>query len=172
MSQASPTRSGGFTLVELSVALAGAAVIAVMMTSFFVGATRVDELHGADDDALTQLRDARQRISRDVREARRFTWIETNSFSVWVDDGWDEEIGSDEIVTWSIDEAGNLRRSVGAASRIEARDLSVGESWFAFDAVVASSVTSMEMHLVAVVEDRAGTGRRTLDTEITMRNVP
>jgi type II secretory pathway pseudopilin PulG len=167
-----PGASGGFTLIEVSVALAGAAVIAVMMTSFFVGATRVEEMHRADDDALTQLRDARQRMSRDIREARRFTWIDAASFTVWIDEGWDEVVGADETITWSIDEGGNLRRAVGEDSRIEAQGLSVAESWFEYDAVVASSVTSMQMHLVAVVEDRAGTGRRTLDTEISMRNVP
>ena len=91
---------------------------------------------------------------------------------MWIDAGWDEVIGEGETVTWSIDQAGNLRRGVGEDSRIEAQGLAVAESWFAFDAVVASSVASMQMHLVAVVEDRAGTGRRTLDTEITMRNVP
>ena len=168
-------RSGGFTLVEMSIALAGLLLISGMMMSFFVGAARIDEVHTSDDTALEQLRDARQRMSRDVREARRFYTIWSSGFTVWIDAGWDEVIGAGELVTWSLDEAGNLWRSVGEASRIEARSISVYESSFTFDAAVPASVTAMQIHLVVVVGrpgDGAAAGTRSLDTEITMRNVP
>ncbi|MCB2223575.1 MAG: hypothetical protein KQH83_05295 [Actinobacteria bacterium] len=166
---------GGFTLVEVSIALTGLLLISSVMMSFFVGATRVDATHTADDAALEQLRDARQRMSRDVREARRFTAAGPHGFTVWVDDGWDEVVGTDELITWSIDVAGNLRRAVGESSRVEARGLSVERSYFAFDAANPSSISSMRMHLEAEVEGPGGgppTGTRSLDTEITLRNVP
>jgi len=167
--------SGGFTLLELSIAMTGLLLISAVMMSFFVGVVRVDAVHTSDDKALEQLRDARQRMSRDVREARRFTTTWTQGFTVWIDDGWDEVVGADELVTWSVDIAGNLWRSAGDDSRIEARGLSVAESYFAFDASIASSVTSMQMHLVVVVEgpgDGSAAGTRSLDTEISLRNVP
>ena len=164
----------GFTLIELSMAMAGLLLISAVMMSFFVGATKVDLVHTADDTALEQLRDARQRMSRDIREARRFTATWPLGFTVWVDAGWDEVVGPDELITWSIDVAGNLWRSVGDDSRIEARSLSVEASYFAFDAANASSVSSMQMHLVVQVAAPGDgqSGTRSLDTEITLRNVP
>jgi len=167
--------SGGFSLVELSIAMAGLLLISSAIVSFFVGAARVDAVHTADDKALEQLRDARQRMSRDVREARRFTTTWPKGFTVWIDDGWDEVMGDGELVTWSVDIAGNLWRSAGDDSRIEARGLSVAESYFAFDAPTPSSVASMLMHLVVVVEgpgDGTAVGTRSLDTKISLRNVP
>jgi len=167
--------SEGFTLIELSIAMSGLLLISAVMMSFFVGATRIDAVHSSDDVALEQLRDARQRMSRDVREARRFTATWPLGFTVWIDDGWDEIIGPGELVTWSVDVAGNLWRAAGDDSRIEARGLSVAESYFAFDSSTPSGVTSMRIHLVARVEgpsDGSSTGTRSLETEISLRNVP
>jgi hypothetical protein len=167
--------SAGFSLIELSIALAGLLVVSSVMMSFFIGAARVDGVHMSDDIALEQLRDARQRMSRDVREARRFYAIWPLGFTVWIDAGWDEVIDADELISWSVDEEGNLRRSVGEASRIEARGISVSESYFTFDSAMPGSVTSMGMHIVVIVGrpgDGAAAGTRALDTEITLRNVP
>ena len=167
--------SAGFTLIELSIALAGLLVVSSVMMSFFVGVARVDGVHTSDDTALEQLRDARQRMSRDIREARRFYAISPLGFTVWLDTGWDEVIDPGELITWSVDEGGNLRRSIGEASRVEARGISLYESYFAFDSTMPGSVTSMQMHLVVVVGrpgDGAAAGTRALDTEITLRNVP
>ncbi len=167
--------SAGFSVIELSIALAGLLVVSSVMMSFFVGVARVDGVHTADDTALEQLRDARQRMSRDIREARRFYATWPLGFTVWLDAGWDEVIDAGELVTWSVDEAGNLRRSVGEASRIEAGGISLSESYFTFDSTMPGSVTSMQMHLVVVVGrpgDGAAAGTRALDTEITLRNVP
>jgi type II secretory pathway pseudopilin PulG len=165
------TGSAGFTLIEISIALAGLAVVATMLMTVFVGANKVDDLHTSDDTALEQLREARQRMSRDVREARRFTSIGSRDFTVWVDEGWDEVIGSGELITWTIYETGDLVRSTDFAERVEASGVSYADSWFGFDATVAASVTRMEIHLAAPVESGLG-GTRTLDTEITLRNVP
>lgn len=167
--------SAGFTVIELSIALAGLLVVSSLMMSFFVGAARVDGVQTSDDKALEQLRDARQRMSRDIREARRFYAIWPLGFTVWIDTGWDEVIGAGELISWSVDEGGNLRRSVGEASRVEVRGISLNESYFTFDSAMPGSVTSMRMYLVVVVGrpgDGAEAGTRALDTEITLRNVP
>lgn len=167
--------SGGFSLIELSIAMSGLLLVSAVMMSFFLGAVRVDDVHTSDDTALEQLRDARQRMSRDIREARRFTVAWQQGFTVWIDDGWDGVVGSGELVTWSIDVAGNLWRSSGDESRIEARGISVSDSYFAFDAPTPSSITSMQIHLVAVLVDPVDgstTGTRSLDTDISLRNVP
>jgi type II secretory pathway pseudopilin PulG len=167
--------SEGFTLIELSIAMSGLLLISAVMMSFFVGATRIDAVHSSDDVALEQLRDARQRMSRDVREAKRFTTAWPLGFTVWIDDGWDDVVGPGELVTWSVDVAGNLSRSAGDHARIEARGLSVAGSYFAFDSSTPSGITSMRIHLVVEVEgpsDGSAAGTRSLDTEITLRNVP
>jgi len=167
--------SEGLTLIEMSIAMAGFLMVSAIMMSIVVGAARVDLLHSADDMALEQLRDARQRMSRDVREARRFTTAELHEFTVWIDEGWDQVVGPDELVTWRIDIAGNLWRTAGSNSRIEARGLSTSQSYFAFDAGVPSSATSMRLHLVVGVEslgEGADSCARALSTEITLRNVP
>jgi type II secretory pathway pseudopilin PulG len=167
--------SEGFTLIELSIAMGGLLLVSAVMMSFFVGATRVDATHTSDDVALEQLRDARQRMSRDVREARRFTSAWSHGFTVWVDDGWDEVIGTNELITWSIDVGGNLRRTAGEDSRVEARGLSLSDSAFSFDSAVASSITTMRIRLAVLVEgpgDGATAGVRSLETEISLRNVP
>lgn len=167
--------SEGFTLLELSIAMSGLLLVSAVMMSFFVGAARIDAVHSSDDVALEQLRDARQRMSRDVREARRFTTTWPLGFTVWIDEGWDGVIGPGELVTWSVDIAGNLWRSAGVDARIEARSLSPAESYFVFDSATSSGITSMRIHLVVAVEgpsDGSSAGTRSLDTEISLRNVP
>lgn len=163
----------GTTVVELALAMVGLAVISMTMMSFFVGATAVDDLHEADDVALEQIRDARARLSRDVREARRFTAIGQYGFTVWIDEQWDDVVDAGELVTWGINTDGALFRSAGAANRIEARGLSVEQSAFAYDSNHPAYATMIDVHLVALVDDAAGVGTtRSLDTEVSLRNVP
>lgn len=166
-----PSGESGFSVVELVVAMAGMALVSLMMLSVFTGATEVDELHAADDAALEQLRDARERMSRDVRQARRFTAVAGNGFTVWIDEGWDEVIGPGELVSWWFDSTGRLQRRSGDVTRLEARDVAFDLSYFSFDSVEPTDVTAMAMHLVVVVDSRTGT-TRALDTEITLRNMP
>jgi hypothetical protein len=168
-----PGFEAGATVVELAIAMIGLGIISMTMMSFFVGATSVEDLHKADDLALEQIRDARARLSRDVREARRFTSIGQYGFTVWIDQQWDNVIDVGELVTWGIDTDGALFRSSDGSDRIEARGLLLDQSRFTYDSVLADHATMIEVHLVVGVDDAAEVGgTRSLDTEVSLRNVP
>lgn len=163
----------GATVVELGIAMVGLGIISMTMMSFFVSATAVEDLHKADDTALEQIRDARARLSRDVREARRFTAIGRFGFTVWIDEQWDDVIDVGELVTWGINTDGALFRSTDGANRLEAQGLLVDLSAFSYDSTHPDYATMIDVHLVAAVDDAAGVGgTRTLDTEVSLRNVP
>jgi hypothetical protein len=151
--------------------MAGLAIVSAMLLSIFAGATNTEALHSADDEALEQLRDARQQMSRDVRQARRFTTIASNGFTIWIDEGWDEVVEPGELVSWWFDSSGDLHRSAGDASTVKASGLSPEHSSFSYDSAIASDVTAMALHLEVLVDDGLG-GMRGLDTEITLRNMP
>jgi Tfp pilus assembly protein PilW len=167
-----PRGEAGVTLVELAITMAGLALVSTGMISFLVGSNRVDQLQAADDAAQEAVRDARGRLARDVREARRFTAAAVASFTVWLDDEWDGVMPAEELVTWSIDAAGGLVRSVGESSgRVEAAGVSVADSRFTYDSTLAAQVTRAYVHLVIQVAGPES-GYRTLDFEISLRNVP
>jgi len=167
-----PGGGAGVTLVELAISLAGLALVSTAMISIFVGTTRVDEVQAADDAAQEAVRDARSRLAKDVREARRFTATGTTSFTVWVDDEWDGLMPAAELVNWSIDSAGGLVRAIGESSgRVEARGLSLADSRFTYDSTLAAHVTRAYVHLVVGVAGPLP-AYRTLDFEVSLRNVP
>jgi Tfp pilus assembly protein PilW len=165
-------REAGVTLVELAITMAGLALVSTAMISLFVSTTRVDQAQAADDAAQEAVRDARARLAKDVREARRFTVAGYSSFTVWLDDEWDGVMPAAELVTWSINSAGGLVRSVGgAAGRVEAWGLSRADSRFTYDSTTAAQVTRAYLHLVVGVGGPEA-GYRTLDFEVSLRNVP
>ena len=167
-----PRGAAGVSLVELAITMAGLALVSTAMISLFVGTTRVDEAQAADDTAQEAVRDARSRLAKDVREARRFTAAGPWSFTVWVDDEWDGLMPSAELVTWSISSSGALVRAVGdSAGRVEAWGLSRYESRFLYDSTLPAQVTRAYLRLVFGVGGPEG-GARALDFEVALRNVP
>jgi Tfp pilus assembly protein PilW len=167
-----PHGGAGVTLVELAITMAGLALVCTGMISMFVATTRVDQVQAADDTAQEGVRDARGRLAKDVREARRFTAATLTSFTVWIDDEWDGVMPAAELVTWSMDTAGSLVRSVGeGGGRVEAAGLSLADSRFTYDSTLAALVTRAYLHLVIGVGGPEG-GYRTLDFEVSLRNVP
>lgn len=164
--------TAGVTLIELAITMAGLALVSTALISFFVGATRMDQVQAADDSAQEAVRDARSRLARDVREARRFVAIGSTGFTVWVDDDWDGVMPAEELVTWSIGSAGALTRTVGdGTGRVEAGGLNPADSRFRYDSTLAAQVTRAYVHLVVGVGGPGG-GARTLDFEVSLRNVP
>ena len=162
----------GMSLVELAIAMAGLALVSTAMVSIFVGTTRMDQVQAADDAAQEAMRDARGRLAKDVREARRFIAIGPAAFTVWLDDEWDGQMPGAEVVTWSVNSSGSLVRSVGdGAGRVEASGLSAANSRFTYDSTSAAQVTRAYVHLVVGVSGPEA-GERTLDFEVSLRNVP
>lgn len=158
--------------MELAITMAGLALVSAAMVAFLVGTTRVDQAQAADDAAQEAVRDARGRLAKDIREARRFTAVSPTSFTVWVDDEWDGVMASAELITWSIDSTGALMRAVGeAGGRVEARGVSQSDSRITYDHAVAAQVTRTYLHLVVGVTGPQ-VASRTVDFEVSLRNVP
>ena len=158
--------------MELAITMAGLALISTAIVAFLVGTTRVDQAQAADDSAQEAVRDARGRLAKDIREARRFTAVSPTSFTVWVDDEWDGVMASAELVTWSVESTGALVRAAGeAAGRVEARGLSQSDSRFTYDHTVAAQVTRAYLHLILGVAGPQATSR-SVDFEVSLRNVP
>ena len=159
----------GSTITELSLALVGLALMASMMIGFFIGVTSTDAVHRADDTALEDARNARALMSRDVREARRFTQAGPVSFTVWIDDEWDDVTDINELIVWSIDDVGALTRREGTADpQIAAGSIVEEESIFTYDKGLVSEIGAVDLHLVVA----SGTSEHVIDTHISLRNVP
>jgi hypothetical protein len=161
----------GVSLVELSIAMAGLGVLAAIMLTLFIGATSTDRLHEADDQALISLRSLRERLSRDVREARHFLAIREDSFMLWIDGDWDGLQDSGELVSWVRASDGTVTRGVDGTSRVEAFDLLPGTPTFSFDSLVPSHVRVLTVSFVADVDAPTGSVRQ-FDFEVSLRNVP
>ncbi len=159
------------TLPEILISLAGLAVIGVMLTSFFVGVTRIDVLHSADNQALMTLREVRQRITRDIREARGFVTAAPASMTLWEDADWDGIQDPGENITWVMDTDGSLIRSDDTGGVIIVlRGLDTDLSEFSYDSSTVEQIRSATITLASEVETDTG-GERTLKFEISLRNV-
>lgn len=159
------------TLVELGISLAGLAVVAAMLTTFFVGVTKVDLLHEADDNALLTLRQIRQRITRDVREARALVVAGPSSMTVWHDADWDgvQDIG--ERATWTILTSGSLvRTNVVSGTVTVAQGLDPSLSRFTYSSTSVLDIRSVTIRLDSVVEQSQGD--RSIEFDVSLRNMP
>jgi type II secretory pathway pseudopilin PulG len=162
----------GISLIEVMVSVAGLAVIATMLISVFVGVTRVNTSHDADDRALLTLREVRQRITRDVREARGFLVANPATMTLWSDDDWDGVRDTGEMVTWTLGTDGVLTRSTnGGISVAVVEGLDPARSGFTYDASTVLNIRSATVSLVSTV-DTAGGGDRALQFEVSLRNMP
>jgi Tfp pilus assembly protein PilW len=158
----------GASIVELALVLAGLGLLAGTMIGFFVGVTQSDRVHREDDAALEDARNARALMSRDVREARRFTEIGPAGFTVWVDELWDDVTDPSELISWTIDASGALVRTEGGFPLVTAGSVLGDQSTFTFDSAITSEVRSVDLHLVVAT----GTATHVIDTTISLRNVP
>jgi Tfp pilus assembly protein FimT len=158
----------GVTLVELSVSMFGLAFLSAIMLSWFVGASRVDELHRSDDEVIQELRVARELLTKDIRRARSITAAAPTSLTVWLDADRDLIADDGELVTWAITTDGEFVRSTDTGSAVaHAGSLVVDASSFVYDDVMPASITSVSFHFVARLEDG---GQRSMSSEISLRN--
>jgi type II secretory pathway pseudopilin PulG len=160
------------TLIEIMMSLAGLAVVAAALISAFAVVTGVDALHSSDDAALQTLREVRQRISRDVREARGFVVIGPAAFTVWMDDDWDGVQDLGERITWVLSADGSLRWvDNDENSTVLIRGLDPDLSGFSYDSNSPSNVRSATVSLVSKVTAGIG-GERSIEFDVSLRNIP
>ena len=161
------------TVVELSISLAGLAVVGAMLVTFFVGVTRVDRLHEADDDALLTLRTVREHITRDVREARGFVVAGAAGMTMWHDADWDGVLDDGELVAWKIGDDGVLTRQIdGEDAVVLTRGLESASSSFRFDGASAVDIRTVDILLTAGVATGPPSTDRSLQFEVSLRNMP
>ncbi|MDX1690156.1 MAG: hypothetical protein R3290_03930 [Acidimicrobiia bacterium] len=158
----------GVTIVELGVSMFGLAFVAAIMLSWFVGASRVDELHRNDDEVIQELRTSRQLLTKDIRRARQVTTAGLQSITVWVDADHDDIVDGGELVSWTLESDGDLVRADDAGGAVtQATGLLVAGSGFGYDAELAAEVGTVSFTFVGALD---GGGQRSISSDISLRN--
>jgi len=160
----------GLSVAELGVSMVITAIVSVIMVTWVVAVTRTDELHQADDNALQQLRMAKERITRDLRRAEGITVADPHQVTVWLDDDRDGFVDGGELITWTITQGGDLVRSTDETLGVtEAERLSY-RAGFLFDATLPAEVETVHVELVVLVESAGRLEERTIQTDVHLRN--
>jgi type II secretory pathway component PulJ len=164
------TDDRGLSVAELGVSLVITAIASVVMVAWVVAVTRTDQLHQADDNAMQQLRIAKEKITRDLRRAEALTVADPQQVTVWLDDDRDGAVDGGELVTWMVTQDGNLVRSTDlepGTTEVERLSYRTG---FRFDATVPGDVETVGIELVALVESGGGLEERVIQTDVYLRN--
>ena len=160
----------GMSLVELGVSMVITSLLSVLMVTWFSAGVGSENSQRSYDEALSDLRDVSDRLSREVRAAGYLTEAEPYSLSFWLDSDRDGEVGEGESITWAI-EGSDMRRFTEDDSEnvVVATNLTTG-SQFSYDAVTPGLVTRVTIDLVAGAETRAGVDLVLHSADIYLRN--
>jgi prepilin-type N-terminal cleavage/methylation domain-containing protein len=159
----------GMTLVELLVAMLLAAFVAGAVVTWMMSAVRAADHHRDDDRAVQDLRQAKERLTRELRMAAELQGASAGTVVVWIDDNSNGEIDAGEVVTWGITEDGELVRSTDAGDQwVVMRNLVPADSGFTFDAGSVEDIRTIGVVLVTSVE--RGGAARSMTTQIFLRN--
>jgi type II secretory pathway component PulJ len=160
----------GLSVAELGVSLVITAIASVIMVSWVVAVTRTDRLHQADDEALQQLRIAKEKITRDLRRAEDLTVADPDQVTAWLDDDRDGVVDAGETVTWMVTENGDLVRSTDQELGVtEATNLSY-RTGFQYDAALPGDVETVAIELVVLVASGDRLEERAIQTDVYLRN--
>ena len=161
----------GVTLVELMVSMLLVAFVSAAVVSGMTSAMRSANLHREDDQAVQDLRIAKERLTRELRTAAELQAASASSITVWIDADATGDEDPGEVVTWEITSVGSLTRSTDtAAASAVVVNLDATESLFAFDAESVDEIRLITVVLVARVGSSDGT--RSMQTQILLRNAP
>jgi prepilin-type N-terminal cleavage/methylation domain-containing protein len=159
----------GVTIVELMVSMLIASIVAVVFVTWMSSAVTTANLHRDDDRAVQDLRQAKDRLTRELRMADELLLADRLAVTMWVDENADGVVDSGEIITWTFTGGGELVRSTDAGdSFVVMREVVVAESGFTFDSATLADIRTVSMVLVAFVGEIGGT--REIATQIYLRN--
>jgi len=163
----------GTSLLELAVTLFITSLMSASLVTWIGTAGTAAGLHSSDDQAVQDLRLAKEHLTRDLRVAQAVLVAESASVSVWIDADGDDFQDAGEEVTWTIAD-GLLTRAIGlAAPHVEVSNLDGVTSGFTYDSPQSADVTQIEVTLVAFVSaGSAEPSRRTLTVAVHVRNAP
>ena len=162
----------GITLVELGVGMVMTALLSTVMITWIFTGFGAESTHRSYDQALEDLRDVSDQLSREVRAADYLTEADTASMTFWLDGDRDGVVDTGETVTWAIEGGGVVVRVTddGNPKTVVATNLSPTDSSFSYDAVTAGDVGRVTIDLVALAATSAGGDEVFLSTDIYLRN--
>jgi hypothetical protein len=162
------SRDEGVTIVELGIGMILSAMVGIALVTWMTSAIGAANHHRDDDHAVQGLREAHERITREVRVARALLEASEAHLVLWIDENWDDEQDQGEIVTWALGDGALTRTVSGAGEPLEVlTGVDVAASEFTFDSEPAEEARVVGILLVAEVGDR---GSRSMSTVILLRN--
>lgn len=163
----------GVTLVEMAVAMFITALLATVMIVWLGAVFGADTRQASYDEALNDLRDVSDRLSRDLRGSQELIVADATTMTFWLDTDRDGSTDVGELITWTIETDGTVTRSTdaGITETVLATKVVPGSSSFAYDETLPIDVARVTVSLVA----RAETGNGITDdvmhsSDILLRN--
>ncbi len=168
----------GFTLIELTMAMAGVSLVMVMMIAMMGAVTRVDNDTTNEKEVLDNLRFTRLLLEREIREAD-VVFADSNDFRlhIWSDADGDDTLDADENIVWTPAYEGGgvfrLQRRDGAGNTLLDDSLLVlpadGSPLFGYDSPPPGTG---RVTLTLESEFRLGnsTAARNLVSQVSLRN--
>jgi hypothetical protein len=164
----------GVTVVELSIAMVMALMLSTVMITWVFAGFGSDSAHRSYDEALADVRNVSDQLSREVRAASTLTLAEEKSVSFWLDSNRNTTVESGETITWTILTNGDVTRSVdgaGGGTALMATHLDATKSSFLYDATDPGEVGRITIQLVALAETQAGLDEVVHGFDIYLRNI-
>lgn len=160
----------GITLVELSVSMLVTSLLGALMVVWFSAGAGSETSHRSYDEAIADLREVSDRISREVRGAGYLTSASPASLTLWLDGNRNGAEDAGETITWTIAGA-TMTRSTDVVGESAVLATRLGEgSGFTFDSTDAAAVTRVTLTLTADATTRAGIDQIEQTVEIYLRN--
>ncbi len=162
----------GITLVELSVGMVMTALLSTVMVTWIFTGFGSDSTHRSYDQALEDLRNVSDQLSREVRAADYLTTADAASMTFWLDANRDGTVDTGETVTWSIESGGVVVRVTddGSPKTVIATNLSPTASSFGYDEVDPASVGRVTIDLVALAATSSGGDEVFHSIDVYLRN--
>ena len=168
-------RDEGLTLVELSIAMLVAAVIASAMVAWLVQVSQQHNFAQESEEALAAMTLGKARLVKELRFADELDMVASDSHSIvlWVDENGNGASDSGETVTWTIESDGDLVRATDTTiAAIQVTGLvydagaAAGSSRFSY----GGAGERVTIELTADVESGSGPLPKSIRTEVHLRN--
>lgn len=161
---------GGFSVVELGIAMMLTALVSALMIVWIIGVAGADERQRSNDQALENLRDVTDQLSRDIRSAEYLITAQEGSMSMWLDTNQDDVIDPGETVTWTLGSTDVLRTSDTGTISVVATRIASTLSRFTYDSLVAADVAQVSIELVVESPWGASSDALRVSTDVYLRN--
>lgn len=173
------TDERGVSLVDLLVGMLITSFVLAGVATTLVSAQRTEIFSDRDSQALAALRHGVQRLTTELRQARKIYPDSTTSrMRFWVDEDRDNQQDLAERIVWEVENTGStatLTRSTDATStELPVVSLIVPGTPFEYEPGDPSStlVTLVRITLVADTDTDEDPESRTVRTEVRIRNAP